>query len=71
MDKTDYRFKEEELKQIDQEVSKINEACERLSKFSRTKGGIPSIDRNLARISASLKNIATAGEVLEILCDEY
>ena len=70
MEPTEYRFKKMDLEKIDREVRKILEACERLGTLSRANGGIPAIDRNLDKITASVKNLSSAGLILAVLREE-
>jgi hypothetical protein len=55
-----------DLERVEAELLKIQNACIKLLAFSREKGGIPFIERNLAHIGAPLKLLMCLSEVLDI-----
>jgi hypothetical protein len=65
-----YRFNQEDLLKVDEQVSAIRKSCEALMAFSHEKGGIPTIERNVERIMAPLKLLSGVSEVLEIVRED-
>jgi hypothetical protein len=67
MTENEWQFDLQELERIDRQLQQIKKACGELAAFSREKGGVPVIDRNVERISAPLEILMAISEVLDIL----
>jgi hypothetical protein len=67
MTERQWQFEKPELERIDKQLIQIREACRELMAFSREKGGIAVIDRNVERITAPLEILTSISEVLEIV----
>lgn len=67
MTENQWQFDRRELQRVDKQVQRIRKACNELIAFSREKGGVPVIDRNVGRITPPLEILMSISEVLEII----
>ncbi len=67
MKKSAILYERGDLELAEKELLAIKNACNKLEAFSLEKGGIPFIERNVARIRGALNPLMSISEVLEII----
>lgn len=62
------QFDRQEMEHMDKQLQQIRNACDELISFSRKKGGVPVIERNVDRMIPSLDIlISSISDVLAIM----
>lgn len=70
MEKSGIAYDRKDMERVEAELLNIQNSCNRLQAFSREKGGIPFVERNLERIRAPLNILMSVSEVLKIVKEE-